>query len=94
MPLRFEGVSNGLDPCHAVKIADRLLVVCAVKLVHPALHNANLSTLIPGEPVVLAAPHAKVRRDGYRVVRPPSRGVSYDVPERESSPGGSSGAPS
>lgn len=37
-------------------------------VVHPALHNANLSSLIPGKPVVLAAPHAKVRRDGYRGV--------------------------
>jgi hypothetical protein len=34
-------------------------------LVHPALHNANLSALVAGEPVVLASAHAKVRRDGY-----------------------------
>jgi hypothetical protein len=33
---------------------------------HPALHNANLSALLPGTAIVLPAPHAKVRRDGYR----------------------------
>jgi hypothetical protein len=47
-----------------------------------ALHKANLSPLILGQPLVLAAPHANVRRDGYRVGRPSSRGVPFDVPER------------
>lgn len=34
-------------------------------IVHPALHNANLSACVPGEIIVLPAAHAKVRRDGY-----------------------------
>jgi hypothetical protein len=33
--------------------------------VHPAIHNANLSALIPAEPVALSLAHAKVRREGY-----------------------------
>jgi hypothetical protein len=36
-------------------------------VVHPALHNANLSApLIVGDSVALTIAHTKVRRDGYR----------------------------
>jgi hypothetical protein len=34
--------------------------------VHPAIHNAHLSALIPAEHVALSTAHSKVRRDGYR----------------------------
>ena len=32
----------------------------------PALHNANLSTELPGDVLSMVGVHAKVRRDGYR----------------------------
>lgn len=34
--------------------------------VHPARQHTNLRTVIEGSPVVVAAAHAKIRRDGYR----------------------------
>ena len=34
--------------------------------VPPGLHNANLSTDLPGDVLSLVGVHAKVRRDGYR----------------------------
>jgi hypothetical protein len=39
-------------------------------LVHPAIHNANLSAaVIMGDPVCLTTAHAKVRRNGYPLRR-------------------------
>lgn len=40
-----------------------------IQMVHPALHNANLSACVVGEVIVLPAGHAKLRRDGYRKER-------------------------
>ena len=37
-----------------------------VNMVPPALHNANLSTELPGDVLSVVGVHAKVRRDGYR----------------------------
>ena len=34
--------------------------------VHPTRHNTNLNLLVGGLSITLAAPHAKIRRDGYR----------------------------
>ena len=42
------------------------LVRAPFTLVPPALHNANLSTDLPGDVLSLVGVHAKVRRDGYR----------------------------
>lgn len=44
------------------------ICACVVRpaVVHPALHNANLSARVPGEIIVLPPSHAKVRRNGYR----------------------------
>ncbi len=35
-------------------------------VVPPGLHNANLSTELPGDVLSVVGVHAKVRRDGYR----------------------------
>ncbi|MHB1614368.1 MAG: hypothetical protein ACYCXA_03715 [Actinomycetes bacterium] len=42
--------------------------MAGLRVVHPALHNANLSALalFSGQAIVLPGPHAKIRRDGYR----------------------------
>ena len=37
------------------------------ELVHPALHNKNLSPVILGPAIELSSRHAKVRREGYRL---------------------------
>ena len=42
------------------------LVRASIPLVHPAIHNANLSPVLAGDVVVLPGAHAKVRRSGYR----------------------------
>ena len=39
---------------------------CQLHSAPPALHNANLSTELPGAVLSLVGVHAKVRRDGYR----------------------------
>jgi hypothetical protein len=36
------------------------------RMVHPALHNENLSPFMNGAQIGLAAYQAKIRRDGYR----------------------------
>jgi hypothetical protein len=48
-------------------------------VVHPALHNKNLSPVILGPAIELSGRHAKIRREGYRRLKTLNGGGASDA---------------
>lgn len=55
-----------LLPGSCLRVSASLLSMLPMFWVHPTRQYTNLNLLVSGLPVSVKAPHAKVRRDGYR----------------------------